>query len=106
MTTTTLPGEVLQALEEVGVLVFHDLHLDPETQVAFCRKLGLIETNLTASHEVEGVSRVTLGPLEDRDRRTTSSATSGGTSTAARRTRDAYPPMVTDALGADRRGRR
>jgi len=43
-----LPGAVFEALEQVGVLVFRDLHLDPETQVAFCRKFGPIETNLTA----------------------------------------------------------
>jgi len=48
-----LPAAVLEALEQVGVLVFPDLHVDPQTQVAFCRKLGAVETGLTRNHEVE-----------------------------------------------------
>jgi alpha-ketoglutarate-dependent sulfate ester dioxygenase len=47
-------------VEEVSVLVFRGLHLDPETQVAFCRKQGPVETNLAASHDVKGVFRVTF----------------------------------------------
>lgn len=54
-----LPAALLDALEEVGVLVFRGLHLDPETQVAFCRKLGPIEEN-EGSYEVKGIYRVTL----------------------------------------------
>jgi alpha-ketoglutarate-dependent taurine dioxygenase len=55
-----LPGEVLDALEDVGVLVFRDLELDPETQVAFCRRIGPVETNLTNTHAVKGVTRITF----------------------------------------------
>ncbi len=33
--TTTLPAAVMDALEEHGVLVFPELHIDDETQVAF-----------------------------------------------------------------------
>ncbi|HUJ63945.1 MAG TPA: TauD/TfdA family dioxygenase, partial [Acidimicrobiales bacterium] len=36
----SLPGAVLAALEQYGVLVFRDLHLDPTTQVEFCHRLG------------------------------------------------------------------
>ncbi|RDI56112.1 TauD/TfdA dioxygenase family protein [Nocardia mexicana] len=50
---------VLAALEEYGVLVFRGLHLDPETQVAFCRKLGEIDTE-PGHHPVEGIYRVSL----------------------------------------------
>jgi alpha-ketoglutarate-dependent taurine dioxygenase len=39
-----LPGAVMDALEENGVLVFKQLDMDDETQVAFCRKLGEIAT--------------------------------------------------------------
>jgi alpha-ketoglutarate-dependent taurine dioxygenase len=55
-----LPSYVLDALEEVGVLVFRGLELDPETQVAFCERIGPVETNLTNSHPVKGVTRITL----------------------------------------------
>ena len=60
-----LPDAILEALEEVGVLVFRELHLDPETQVAFCRKLGAVETNLTASHDVGGRLPRHARPIED-----------------------------------------
>ena len=33
----------MDALEENGVLVFRGLHLDPESQVEWCRKLGKID---------------------------------------------------------------
>lgn len=35
-----LPAAVMDALEHHGVLLFRGLHLDDETQVEFCRKLG------------------------------------------------------------------
>ena len=54
-----LAETVLRALEEYGVLVFRDLHLDPETQVAFCRTLGQIDTE-PGHHPVEGIYRVSL----------------------------------------------
>ena len=90
----TLPGAILDALEEVGVLVFRDLHLDPETQVEFCRKLGPIETNLTASHDVEGIFRVTL----DRSKTATADYFVGNFGwhiDGCTPNKDAYPPMVT-----------
>jgi alpha-ketoglutarate-dependent taurine dioxygenase len=50
---------VLDALGRHGVLVFRDLHLEPEAQVAFCGRLG--EIDLTAADDpVPGVMRVTL----------------------------------------------
>jgi alpha-ketoglutarate-dependent taurine dioxygenase len=55
-----LPAVIREALENVGVLVFRELHLDPALQVAFCRKLGPIDTRVTTSHPVEGITRVTL----------------------------------------------
>ncbi|MFF3571016.1 TauD/TfdA dioxygenase family protein [Nocardia jiangxiensis] len=54
-----LADTVLRALEEYGVLVLRDLHLDPETQVAFCRTLGQIDTE-PGHHPVEGIYRVSL----------------------------------------------
>ncbi|WP_067677701.1 TauD/TfdA dioxygenase family protein [Nocardia miyunensis] len=55
----TLAGILPRALEEYGVLVFRDLHLEAETQVAFCRKLGEIDTE-PGHHPVEGIYRVSL----------------------------------------------
>jgi len=56
----TLPGLCLEALEANGVLLFRDLHLDDDTQVAFCRKLGEVET--FPAHPVPEIFRVTLDP--------------------------------------------
>ncbi|MGI8336265.1 TauD/TfdA dioxygenase family protein [Actinomadura scrupuli] len=55
----SLPAAVMDALEDNGVLVFPSLHLDPETQVAFCRKLGDIDTS-PGHHDVAGIYRVSL----------------------------------------------
>ena len=38
---------ILDSLERAGVLVFRDLHLDPETQVEFRKKIGPIQTEFT-----------------------------------------------------------
>jgi alpha-ketoglutarate-dependent taurine dioxygenase len=54
-----LTGALLEALEEVGVLVFHDLFLDPETQVTFCRRFGPIEES-EGRFDIKGIYRVTL----------------------------------------------
>ncbi|MET7773507.1 TauD/TfdA family dioxygenase [Nocardia sp. NPDC005366] len=55
----SVPDTILDALERHGVLVFRNLHLDPETQVAFCRKLGKVDTS-PGHHPVEGIYRVSL----------------------------------------------
>jgi alpha-ketoglutarate-dependent taurine dioxygenase len=39
-----LPGEFMDALEEHGVLVCRGLHMDDDTQVEFCRRLGRVES--------------------------------------------------------------
>ena len=52
-------GAVLDALGRHGVLVLRDLHLAPEAQVAFCRKLGEIDY-AAAADPIPGVMRVTL----------------------------------------------
>jgi alpha-ketoglutarate-dependent taurine dioxygenase len=54
-----LADSILEALEANGVLVFRDLHLDPESQVAFCRRLGDVDTS-PGHHPVEGIYRVSL----------------------------------------------
>ena len=59
MTDDGLAGSLLEALEANGVLVFRDLHLQPETQVAFCRRLGEVDTS-PGHHPVEGIYRVSL----------------------------------------------
>ncbi|WP_067856793.1 TauD/TfdA dioxygenase family protein [Nocardia shimofusensis] len=59
LTDESLPEVVLDALEEHGVLVFRDLHLDPRTQVEFCRKLGEVDTS-PGHHPVPGIYRVSL----------------------------------------------
>ncbi|MEV0111376.1 TauD/TfdA dioxygenase family protein [Nocardia sp. NPDC001965] len=55
----TVPGLVLDALEANGVLVFRGLNWEPEAQVAFCRKLGEIDTS-AGHHPVTGIYRVSL----------------------------------------------
>jgi alpha-ketoglutarate-dependent taurine dioxygenase len=49
---------IMDALEANGVLVFRDLHLDPETQVAFCRRIGELDYS-AGHHPVAGIYRVT-----------------------------------------------
>ena len=54
-----IAGAVAGALEEYGVLVFRGLHLNPEDQVAFGRRLGKIDYE-PGHHPVRGIYRVTL----------------------------------------------
>ncbi|MCV7259415.1 TauD/TfdA dioxygenase family protein [Mycobacterium shimoidei] len=56
----TLGQAVLDALEEHGVLVFPGLHLDPEAQVAFCRRLGEVDHSSDGHHPVAGIYPITL----------------------------------------------
>ena len=51
---------VLDALEDNGVLVFRGLRLDPEAQVAFCRRLGEIDHSSDGHHPVAGIYPITL----------------------------------------------
>jgi alpha-ketoglutarate-dependent taurine dioxygenase len=51
---------VLDALEDNGVLVFRDLQLDPQAQVAFCRRLGEIDHSSDGHHPVAGIYPITL----------------------------------------------
>jgi alpha-ketoglutarate-dependent taurine dioxygenase len=51
---------ILDALEDNGVLVFRGLHLDPETQVEFCHRLGDIDYSSDGHHPVAGIYPVTL----------------------------------------------
>ncbi len=54
-----VPQAVLDALGRHGVLVFRDLHLEPDAQVAFCKRLGEIDA-AAAQDPIPGVMRVTL----------------------------------------------
>jgi alpha-ketoglutarate-dependent taurine dioxygenase len=51
---------VLDALEDNGVLVFPGLHLQPEAQVAFCRRLGEVDHSSDGHHPVAGIYPITL----------------------------------------------
>jgi alpha-ketoglutarate-dependent taurine dioxygenase len=55
-----LAAEVRTALEAHGVLVFRDLHLGPEAQVAFCGYLGEVDYPAGGHHPTPGIFRVTL----------------------------------------------
>lgn len=59
-TDDVLAGAVLDALEDNGVLVFPDLHLQPETQVAFCARLGEVDYSSDGHHPVSGIYPITL----------------------------------------------
>jgi alpha-ketoglutarate-dependent taurine dioxygenase len=59
VTDDSLAGTIMDALEDNGVLVFRGLHLDPESQVEWCRKLGEIDMT-PGHHPVPGIYRVTL----------------------------------------------
>jgi alpha-ketoglutarate-dependent taurine dioxygenase len=55
-----LGAAVLEALEDNGVLVFPDLDLDPQSQVAFCRRLGEVDHSSDGHHPVAGIYPITL----------------------------------------------
>jgi alpha-ketoglutarate-dependent taurine dioxygenase len=59
-----LAAEVLEALDEHGVLVFRGLHLDDATQVAFSKRLGRVEVLGTGEHPE--IFLVTLDPAKNR----------------------------------------
>jgi alpha-ketoglutarate-dependent taurine dioxygenase len=59
LTDDALPGQLLDALERYGVLVFRGLDLGPETQVAVCRRLGRVSDS-PGHHPVDGIYLVTL----------------------------------------------
>ena len=54
----SIVATVMDALEVNGVLVFRDLDLDPETQVAFCQRIGELDYS-EGHHPVAGIYRVT-----------------------------------------------
>jgi alpha-ketoglutarate-dependent sulfate ester dioxygenase len=56
----SIGAAILDALEDNGVLVFRGLHLDPEAQVAFCRRLGEIDHSSDGQHPVPGIYPITL----------------------------------------------
>ena len=54
---------VLDELEANGVLVFRELDLDPELQIAFCRRVGEIDTSYEGGlTDVPGVIKISLDP--------------------------------------------
>lgn len=59
----SIAAAILKALEANGVLVLRGIHLDPESQVAFGRRLGGVDFE-EGYHPVKGISRVTLDPLK------------------------------------------
>jgi len=59
----TLPAWTLEALEHHGALVFRNLHLDDEAQVAFSRKLGTVEKLGRGEHPE--IFLVTLDPTKN-----------------------------------------
>ncbi|OPE45433.1 TauD/TfdA dioxygenase family protein, partial [Mycolicibacterium diernhoferi] len=63
-----LASAVLDALEDNGVLVFHDLHLheDPQAQVAFCERLGDIDRSADGHHPVSGIYPITLDKTKNK----------------------------------------
>jgi alpha-ketoglutarate-dependent taurine dioxygenase len=51
---------LLHELEDNGVLVFPGLELDPDAQVAFCRRLGEVDHSSDGHHPVAGIYPITL----------------------------------------------
>lgn len=64
-TDDLLAQAVLDALEDNGVLVFPRLHLNPEAQVAFCRRLGAVDHSSDGHHPVAGIYPITLNPSKN-----------------------------------------
>ena len=83
------PEWCLQVLDENGALVFRDLHLDDETQVAFSRKLGRVEAGGQGRPpgDLPGDAR----PGQEPGRPSTCGERSTGTSTAPPTTSRSWP---------------
>ncbi len=54
------PAACLEALDASGVLLFRELHLDDDAQVAFCRRLG--EVVAVPGHPIPEITVVSLNP--------------------------------------------
>jgi alpha-ketoglutarate-dependent taurine dioxygenase len=54
----SIVATIMDALEVNGVLVFRELDLEPETQVAFCQRIGELDYS-EGHHHVPGIYRVT-----------------------------------------------
>lgn len=65
VTDDTLSEAILDALESNGILVFRGLRLDPQAQVAFCRRLGEIDHSSDGHHPVAGIYPITLDPSKN-----------------------------------------
>ncbi|MGV9802250.1 TauD/TfdA dioxygenase family protein [Mycobacterium sp. NPDC003449] len=61
-----LGAAILDALEDNGVLVFHDLHLEPEVQVVFSQRLGEIDRSSDGHHPVSGIYPITLDQTKNK----------------------------------------
>ena len=59
-----LPGLTLDALDAHGALVFRGLHIDDESQVAFSKRLGRVET--FPGGPIPEILRVTLDPAKNK----------------------------------------
>jgi alpha-ketoglutarate-dependent taurine dioxygenase len=59
-----LPGLTLEALDAHGALVFRGLHVDDESQVAFSKRLGRVET--FPGGPIPEIFRVTLDPAKNK----------------------------------------
>lgn len=89
-----LATAVLDALEDNGVLVFPRLHLAPQAQVEFCRRLGEIDHSSDGHHPVAGIYPVTL----DKSKNSSAAylrATFDWHIDGCTPTRDEYPQMAT-----------
>lgn len=60
LTDKELPGAVLDALEEHGVLLFRELHVDDEAQAAFCNRLG--EVKLWPENPIPEIFEISFNP--------------------------------------------
>src|SRR5215510_7577709 len=58
-----ISADCLAALEANGALVFRDLHVDDDTQVAFSRRLGQVE--VFGKGERPEIFRITLDPAKN-----------------------------------------
>jgi alpha-ketoglutarate-dependent taurine dioxygenase len=58
----SLPQLLMDALSENGVLVFPELGLEPDTQVAFSQRLGQVDLSPGEAYNEPGIMRVSLDP--------------------------------------------
>src|SRR5207244_4470701 len=60
-----IPGLLWDALREHGVLLFHDLGFDTQSQVKFGQRMGEVDLSAGEEYAEPGIMRVSMDPAKN-----------------------------------------